>query len=224
MEEDAEEDEEEAEPTDAVAGAAAQAQTSLQSLQVALGIHEPDFGNHCEDGGQGKAEQISTELNVDGGRSQAPNSIRDVLQGFENWKGQADDTHRLCLDRLVALRTRVSKFIEEVRISEGFLSRSSVEGSTKLNEANCLSHELALARQAHNLCASRSSRYSQWASFSKRAAEVAAGDHESGTAPAQAITAFLPATGFKDPGLVLFDCACSSRIFYRDYYSNRTIF
>lgn len=92
------------------------------------------------------------------------------LEGFQ--PSDVDNEAKL-FQRMKSLSPYMSSFCAFVRCSEKILSKASVLGHVRMKSRHqIVEHELAEARQEFHCCASRQNRFSLWADYSSRVAEV----------------------------------------------------
>ncbi len=146
---------------------------ALQSLNYALGVHEPEHVLKDNADFAGKDPEPIVEWSQG---QNAPRTVTSLLvaAGLGQWEGQPNDTENLCLDRVLSLRPHIRDFVTQIRIAEKFLSPAHVkQRCNQLNPSNAMKHQLAKARASLNLSATRQSRFNLWSSFTRQSAGVA---------------------------------------------------
>lgn len=73
-------------------------------------------------------------------------------------------SHDGCLERIKLIVDEMKKFITEVRIHEGVMSKAQINGGNNaMSTHNRREHEHAVQRRAYNVCSKRIARYAAWA-------------------------------------------------------------
>ena len=73
-------------------------------------------------------------------------------------------SHDGCLERIKWIVDEMKKFVTEVRIHEGVMSKAQITGgSGAMSSHNRKEHDLAVQRMAYNVCSKRIARYAAWA-------------------------------------------------------------